>query len=320
MFKYLIISLADDSVYFCHYNRGTSNGKTMPIDVLKNSIRLAMKENLNIQILYPDYELTSDYKEAIDSIDHADIVSSLCEDRNLRKNADIVVFDSWAAIERYPIEKNQAYIIRTSKEDFFENSRLFGTLLKQMNRLVVVFTDVDAWSDADFQNYGKILENLVPVVAAEFVAGHYVQFGPLTDRLFLDRMNNCNAGYESLTVAPDGNLYACPAFYYDGMQSVGNVESGALVKNPQLYQLDYAPICRICDAYHCRRCVWLNKRTTKEINTPSHEQCVMAHIERNASRKLLEAIRKGIKETEQFMPGKEIAEIDYLDPFDLIVK
>ena len=85
------------------------------------------------------------------------------------------------------------------------------------------------------------------------------------------------------------------------------------VKNPQLYKLSHAPICRNCDAYQCKRCVWLNRRTTYDINTPSHEQCVVSHLERNESRELLTNIRKnGI-----FLPGKEIKEINYLDPFDV---
>ena len=136
-------------------------------------------------------------------------------------------------------------------------------------------------------------------------------------------MNNCNAGWESITLAPDGRFYVCPAFYLaddnedfgigKAKFSVGDLESGLDIKNPQLYRLDHAPLCRKCDAYQCRRCVWLNRKTTFEVNTPSHEQCVVAHIERNASRDLLASIRT----IGTFLPDKEIKEIDYLDPFDV---
>lgn len=72
--------------------------------------------------------------------------------------------------------------------------------------------------------------------------------------------------------------------------------------------------CVNCDAYQCKRCIWLNRKTTCEVNTPSHEQCVVAHLERNASRVLLNNIRKH----ESFLPEKEeIKEIDYLDPFEI---
>ena len=66
-------------------------------------------------------------------------------------------------------------------------------------------------------------------------------------------------------------------------------------------------------AYQCKRCIWLNRKMTLEVNTPSHEQCVTAHLERNASRDLLQEIRK----SGRFLQGREIMEIDYLDPFDV---
>jgi hypothetical protein len=50
-----------------------------------------------------------------------------------------------------------------------------------------------------------------------------------------------------------------------------------------------------------------------EVNTPSHEQCIVAHSERNAARRLLASIREGA----DFMPEVEIKEINYLDPFDV---
>lgn len=64
---------------------------------------------------------------------------------------------------------------------------------------------------------------------------------------------------------------------------------------------------RICDAWHCKRCVWQNKKTTLEVNTPSREQCVLSHIERNATRSLLAKIR----EIGDFMPGVEIDSLPY---------
>jgi CXXX repeat peptide maturase len=72
--------------------------------------------------------------------------------------------------------------------------------------------------------------------------------------------------------------------------------------------------CRRCDAYQCRRCIWLNRKLTREVNTPSHEQCVVAHLERNASRILLANIRKA---NPNFLAETKIEEIDYLDPFEM---
>ena len=155
-----------------------------------------------------------------------------------------------------------------------------------------------------------------------YVEGSTIQLNLLTDRMMLNKMNNCGAGDTSITLAPNGKFYVCPAFYVVKEEDeignlntpIGDLENGLDIKNTQLYKLDHAPLCRHCDAYQCKRCVWLNRKTTFEVNTPSHEQCVMAHLERNASRELLNSIRQH----GTFLPDQEeIQEITYLDPFDV---
>ena len=173
---------------------------------------------------------------------------------------------------------------------------------------------MERFTDADQERYGRWLAQLGEELERLYVNGKSPQLNLLTDRVMLTAMNNCGAGDTCITVAPNGRFYVCPAFYYDDPDdNVGDLDQGIDIKNRQLYRLGHAPICRRCDAWHCRRCVWLNRRMTLEVNTPSHEQCVMAHLERNATRNLLASIRsKGT-----FLPDKpEIKEIDYLDPFE----
>ncbi|MDE6338981.1 MAG: CXXX repeat peptide maturase [Muribaculaceae bacterium] len=318
MLKYLIIQLDDSSVSFCHYENDRTRSKLIPLESLKEAIFWSMKENLTLQFLYPDYEIPSEYKKEITNTFHADIVASTCEDTELRENADVVVFDSFAGIIHYPFNKQQSYVLRLTMQDLFDNVSILYSILPKVNRINIVITDITALTDEKERQYKEFLESLAQKVADECKGDHALQINLLTDRILLDAMNNCNAGDESIALCPDSKFYVCPAFYADGKKSysIGSLESGLDLKNPQLYKLSHAPICRNCDAYQCKRCVWLNRKTTLEVNTPSHEQCVTAHIERNASRKLLERIR----EIGVFMPEKVIPEIDYLDPFDKIQK
>jgi CXXX repeat peptide maturase len=167
-----------------------------------------------------------------------------------------------------------------------------------------------AW---DFDKYKGKLEEISTIVEQEYISGSITQWNILTDRMMLTEMKNCGAGDTSITLASNGKFYICPAFYYDETEdSVGDVHNGLSIPNQHLYKLEYAPICRHCDAYQCKRCIWLNRRMTGEVNTPSQEQCVISHLERNSSRKLL----YGIREHGDFMNGTEIKEIDYLDPFE----
>ena len=315
MLKYLVVLLDDTSVSYCHYENQNTEHKLIALEDLRAGILYAMKQNLMIQFVYPGYELPQEYKDAIHSIDHANIVPA-----SLTKDADVVVVDGLTDENPEEYKVASAVVFRVRKDELFSNYKRLITFLEKLERVNVVITDVETFSDDNLSAYRALLSDLSEVVESEYAKGHAVQFNLLTDRMMLTSMNNCNAGDENITLAPDGKFYVCPAFYQAETattievkaQSIGDLKSGLNVRNPQLYKLSHAPICRNCDAYQCKRCVWLNRKMTLEVNTPSHEQCIVAHTERNVSRNLLQNISKqGV-----FMPEVEIKEITYLDPFE----
>lgn len=316
MIQYLVTLLDDTSVSFCHYENTKTVRRLMPLETLKDGILYAMKENLNIQFVYPDYELPREYLDAIDTIDHTDIKSF--------GNAEVVVLNGLKCAEGLAPDAKTAYALRLSKEELFDNVDSIASLTEKVSRLNIIITDIGTFSDADLSTYKDCLSALSAKVEAMYVKGLSPQLNILTDRMMLDKMNNCGAGDTTITLAPDGRFYVCPAFYLErddedfglgkAKFSIGDLRDGLDIKNPQLYKLDHAPLCRHCDAYQCKCCVWLNRKMTYEVNTPSHEQCVVAHLERDASRELLLSIRKH----GTFLPDREeIKKIDYLDPFDV---
>lgn len=313
MLKYLVIQLCDSAPSFCHYPNAKKEPKLISLADLKAGMLFGMKENLNIQFVYPRYELPMEYKEAIDEIDHVDIVPLHNDDKELIHNADVIVIDSWDDVNDN-LQGDRSYVLRTSKGDLFANyQKLIDALLK-VQRLNVVLTDIPSFNDPDFEKYRDILEQISNALASFYSKGNIAQTNIQTDRMMLKQMNNCNAGDEVVTLAPDGNFYVCPAYYFQGSEPCGSPQHGVKIKNHQLYRLEFSPICRKCDAYQCKRCVWLNEKQTLEVNTPGREQCVVSHLERNESRILLAKIREhGI-----FMPEIEIKEIDYLDPFEIV--
>lgn len=302
MLQYLVILLDDTSASFCHYKNNKSVHRLMPIDTLKQGIRYGMMENLMIQFVYPDYELPQEYGEVIESIDHTKI-KPVCS------GADVVVMNGIS-----DVATDVPIVLRISKKDLVDHVDVLMEMMDKTSRLNIVLTDVETFSDGDFAVYKSVLENLSKKIEQMYVGDKSPQLNLLTDRMMLKDMNNCGAGDTTITLAPNGKFYVCPGFYYDDeSDSIGDLENGLDIRNKQLFQIDHAPICSHCDAYQCKRCIWLNRKMTLEVNTPSHEQCVLAHLERNTSRGLLHNIRKhGI-----FLPEQEdIKEIDYLDPFD----
>lgn len=312
MLKYLVVQLDDVATSFCHYAVSKTERKLIALEDLRKGILFAMKENLNIQFVYPDSPLPKTYEDVIESIDHVKIISSCCEDIVLKDAADVVVFNGWDNIATYNWDEGKTYVLRTSKVEWFEKYEILSPILAKVSRLNVVFTDVETLKENDFDTYKQILATLSDDIEKLYMNDWAPQLNLLTDRMMLKEMNNCNAGNETITLAPDGRFYVCPAFYYEWSENIGTSTDGVDIKNAQLYELSFAPICRHCDAYQCKRCVWLNRKTTLEVNTPSHEQCVMAHLERNESGRLLKNIRK----IGEFMPAISIPEIDYTDPFE----
>ena len=310
MLQYLIILLDDRSTSFCHYDiPNDRNKRLIDLDDLKQGIKYAMMENLMIQFVYPDFELPEQYTGVINSIDHIDI-KPFVDKRDI--DSDVIVFNGLPLNlleESYPTS-----IFRVSPQEFFDfPTYLVEQICRSIKRANIVISNIDPILAWDLDRYKSKLNDLSDIIEQEYVNGNISQWNILTDRISLSKMNNCNAGDTSITLAPNGKLYVCPAFYYEDMEdSVGDVYNGLEIANQHLYKLQFAPICRHCDAYQCKRCVWLNRKRTLEVNTPSHEQCVASHLERNASRSFLHNLRRH----GEFMSDKEINEIDYLDPFN----
>lgn len=302
MMQYLVILLDDTSVSYCHCDNPYTERRLIGLDALKAGICYAMKENMMIQFVYPDYELPKEYLEAIDSIDHHDIVP-------WPQRGNVVVIESPTLnIENM---SDSVIMLRMKKAALFEGGDDVVTILRQAGRLNVVITDVETFTDEERERYSVMLDEWAAVLKEGWLKGRRPQLNLLTDRIMLKETNQCNAGVENITLAPNGRYYLCPAFYYS--DPVDSVDPQA-IKNLQLLRLDHAPLCRRCDAWHCRRCVWLNRKTTHELNTPSHEQCIVAHTERNAACRLLASLR----EKGEFFSGVEITEINYLDPFEVM--
>ena len=309
-FQYIVILLDDTSVSYCHADNPLTEKRLIPLEVLREAILFSMKQNLMIQFVYPEYELPKEYNDLIETIDHIKI------------GKDVLVYDSVPTnVERKNV------VLRLTIADFLAKQYDIALLLQKVTRLNISITDIENFKDELIEDYKASLVMLNSVLLNIYKAGNQPEINLLTDRLRLNEMHNCEAGVENITLAPNGKFYLCPAFYYDeqmgvstrmnhktkdASRSVGDLEVGINIPNKQLLELERAPLCRICDAYHCNRCIWLNQKLTWDNNTPSRQQCVMAHIERNASRDLSNKLKDA-----GFVLENEIKEINYLDPFDV---
>ena len=321
MLQYLVILLDDTSVAYCHVDNPLKKRNLMPIETLKKGIIFGMKQNLMIQYVFPDYDLPKEYSEVLESIDNVKIYPKKPAFSDSESDVLVVNFIPEKVEAKNLVLRLKFSDLLSKKDDI---SKLFG----QDFRLNICITDADQYSEADIEKYQQLLKDWNEVLLNLYENRKTPQLNLLTDRMMLDKMHNCDAGINNITLAPNGKFYLCPAFYYDEKTnvfnqlnhhkpssdySVGDLDDGLNIPNQQLLKLDHAPLCRNCDAYQCRRCLWLNRKLTWDLNTPSRQQCFMSNIERNASRDLLNKIR----EIGEFMPEIDIKEIKYLDPFDV---
>ena len=283
----------------------------MPLETLQKGILWGLKENVIFQFLFPEFELPKEYLELIDSVYHSSIIPYGNNFEWLNAKSDVVVLSNLKEWNRETSIKNSTIVVRESFASLIDNVKLVKDLLAAYGKVTIIPTNIEGYSDHLNEKYNDFLNTLSEYIKEEYRKSHIVQCNLITDRIYLDKMNNCNAGVDSITLCPDGKFYVCPAFYLDSDgYSIGDPDSGLKINNSQLYKLEFAPICSSCDCWQCKRCVWLNRKLTLEVNTPSHQQCVISHLERNASRKFLSSVRL----IGRFMPETEIREINYLDP------
>src|SRR5574344_3068337 len=140
----------------------------LTLENLNKGILLAIKDNLVIQFLYPDYTIPKEYKVVMNTIRHSIIVSSTCEDEEIRQNADVIILNSTEHISHFDFEFNKVYVLRIGKADFLDNTSIIKDILTKDCRLNITITDVENFKDDDIEMYKKILETFNEVITHEY--------------------------------------------------------------------------------------------------------------------------------------------------------
>jgi len=231
-------------------------------------------------------------------------------------NLDIytVEFDDFElALTKLKPNSDLNVILRMDMGDVLLLADILEQYFNHFIRLNVNFCDIQFADETALNKFRLDLSYMSDLLFKIFTKGRYFELNFATDRMSLCKMNNCNAGVTHVTLAPNGNFYICPGFYYDNCLPAGSLNDGINIENRQLFEYSHAPICNQCDCYQCKRCVHLNRRMTLEVNTPSHEQCVASHLERNMSGFLLEKLQnRGL-----MIDIPKIKPLFYLDPIEI---
>jgi CXXX repeat peptide maturase len=318
MINYLILLVSENSKSFCYYESlSKKTGKTdiINFDLLKKSVLYAIKNKLGLNILYGDKPLPDKYEKELDKIEHIKILPIKLR-KYYKKGIYIIEEADLKNVKKIKKNNELNLILRISKKLLPQLSEIFKIFLWKFKKLNLIFTDIDKFSENDFLIYKEQIKIIEKQIYNLFIKGNHLELNFLTDRLFLQNMNNCDAGIKHLTIAPDGKFYLCPGFYYESRNnSLGTLDENYSIVFDELLKLKNSPICSNCDAWHCKRCFYLSKKITSEINIPSSKQCKISHIERNQTGILSDKLRKKSKSFKNLIP---IPEVNYIDPFELL--
>ena len=298
--RYMQFITSDQIEPHCSYRNERGTKEIMSPEIFKKGVAFCKKENITPVLLgIPEGVVNSSYKDYL-KIDRAGMNGN-----------DIAVYDNQVDAKDSCFIAN-LILSRKNIENFYTMAK---KLLDEDKRINLIVDDLHNWKQGDLDNYQIQLEKISDYVYQLFLEGKEPEINGLTDLWNLESMNNCDAGATTFALAPNGKIYACPGFYFDNPDNfIGSLETGFDIKNAQLYNLKNAPICSKCDVYSCDRCKLQNLKTTGEINTPSKNQCLLNHIQRNMSMNL----QTKLKENGYDSFTHVIQPIDYLDPFDLI--
>lgn len=318
MIKYLIAILDKQATSFCYYENPDyyrPASVLMPREELEKTVDYAARNKIAVNFLYGNRRLPGPYEDLIESIDHVKIMPLKLR-REMSDGIFVINRDDRQEIDRLEENFHLNLILRLEREDLGELAGIFRSLLGKFRRLNLCLLNMADYRPADLTEYGNQLAKIEHYAADEYRAGNMPEINFISDRFMLQNMNNCDAGITHLTAAPNGKLYLCPGFYYDNAENSPATRQPEIeIKNSRLLKLSHAPICRNCDAYQCKRCLFLNQKITGEINTPSSQQCIASHLERNTSGRLLDALKPVI---ESFRRYVSIPAIPYLDPYEIV--
>ena len=313
-FEHAIMLLDAAAPSFCYYPLEKTDKAAMTELVLRKAISFCSREGYHVTAIYGNEPPDEACMKLLSEFPHMRIIPLKPERQFNSSDIYTVNFNDFQAV--MPLLKpNQDLnmMIRLNMDDVLPFADLLERYWNRAKRLNLIFCDLASADETALNKFRLDLAWLNNLLTDMYTDGKHVELSCATDRMLLNEMKNCDAGVTHFTISPCGTFFVCPGFFHAyGQQNIGSLDTGFDFKNRHLFSLEYAVICNSCDCFHCKRCVYLNKKTTGEVNTPSHQQCVTSHHERNLSGMLLSRLKK-----RGFLnDAPDIYPLFYTDPFE----
>ncbi len=280
--RHLFIMASDDAVVHCSYENKSTDFTLIDVSHLIAGLRFAEREFFRPVILHSK----SGERLLIPSpYDPLHIVSG-----------DKACADSEIAVHENTVQDSvstDTSILIVDNGLIPAIGDLTSKLLDQSRRVNLVLRDPGSLSPHDLVMYEEQLKLVARKLLSLRSAGIKKEVSAITDRFELGEPEDCGAGVSSLTLAPNGRLYLCPAFYLEDKGSfVGTPVDGIDMNKVEMCTRKKAPLCQDCQAFSCRRCLYLGRKYTLQMNVPSKAQCTTGLVELRVSAWMARQIEK----------------------------
>ena len=282
--SHVFVLLSPASRSFCYYSTPTDtigNNAFIPEPAFLEIIALADEKKIALTFVYGDTPPPFSYDQTISSSGYARIVPYRLAEKYPNAVTILDDKDFHCLLKDNPATLAGNVILRCGIDHIDKLPRIIHHLAGVVRRINCILLDYERYTEDAYTRYIGILAEIDNVLLHEYRNNNPVEISIASDLLGLTQMRDCSAGVTHLTLAPDGLFYICPAFYCDSTGNTADLSKTlSALDNPRLLKIENAPLCVSCECYHCKRCAYLNKKMTLEINIPSKQQCVLSHCER----------------------------------------
>ena len=312
--KQIYFLLSDDYVTYCSYKNESKTDNIMEEDEIISGLKFARQNFLRPVFVHSNNSF--DFKNIKEYLNY-DILhivpAKFCETaKEIGLKRILPVYDLESVKKSDSFQEN--IILNINSDEIEELSECLKTLFKNCNRINLNIIGLDKNFNEEVYRFQmkKISKFLIEELGNN---GVLKELNLLTDTIFLDKHENCMAGENDFIVSSKEKIYTCCAEYSNNPDEfIGDLERGIFKDySKRLYEIKNSNLCRICDAYQCKNCVYINKLYTNEVNVSPSFQCRKSHIERDISIDILEKL-KILSEKIELPPIREIKKKDYLDP------
>lgn len=302
--KYVYFIMSDKAPSFCNYNSKIQTNLQMSEELVQKGLAFCLDNEALPIFLGTAPDCIKDSKKIYFEIDTV-------KKFNIPERGITVVksFDSTVstAIINYILDKSSIKRALNDVKKYYQ----IGVL-----RINLFISDLQLWNEYEINEYDYVVNQLADFIADIYSKGNFrFQINILSDRLNMgdDEYRDCAAGINSIALAPNGNFYICPGFYFEGLKwNIGNIDSGVNFTQKDRLFRDRSPMCCDCKAMSCSRCLLNNEITTQELNVPSVQNCKINYIQTNAQLKLLQKLKDTMGDNYCFL-ANNIQKLDYID-------